>query len=42
MLEEALTKLEGFANKGNILIVGTKGQAATIVEEVARRVVCSM
>lgn len=37
MLEEALTKLEGFANKGNILIVGTKGQAATIVEEVAKK-----
>ena len=37
MLEEALTKLEGFANRGNILIVGTKGQAATIVEEVAKK-----
>lgn len=37
MLEEASTKLQNYAEKGNILIVGTKGQAATIVEEVAKR-----
>lgn len=37
LLEEALTKLQGFAEKGNILIVGTKGQAATIIEDVAKK-----
>lgn len=37
LLEEALTKLQSFAEKGNILIVGTKGQAATIIEDVAKK-----
>jgi len=37
LLEEALTRLQGFAEKGNILIVGTKGQAATIIEDVAKK-----
>lgn len=36
-LEVAVEKLQSYANRGNILIVGTKGQAATIVEEVARK-----
>ncbi len=34
-LEEALKKLSKASSKGNILIVGTKGQAATIVQKVA-------
>ena len=36
-LKVAVEKLQNYANHGNILIVGTKGQAATIVEEVARK-----
>lgn len=36
-LQVAIDKLQNYANRGNILIVGTKGQAATIVEEVARK-----
>lgn len=36
-LKVALEKLQSYANRGNILIVGTKGQAATIVEEVAKK-----
>ena len=36
-LRIALDRLQSFANHGNVLIVGTKGQAATIVEEVARK-----
>lgn len=36
-LKIALEKLQNYANHGNILIVGTKGQAATIVEEVAKK-----
>lgn len=36
-LKVALEKLQSYANHGNILIVGTKGQAATIVEEVAKK-----
>lgn len=34
-LEEALPQLEKLSKEGNILIVGTKGQAATLVEKVA-------
>ena len=36
-LDVALTKLHKYAQNGNILIVGTKGQAATIVENVAEK-----
>lgn len=36
-LKIALDKLQNYANHGNVLIVGTKGQAATIVEEVAKK-----
>lgn len=36
-LDEALTKLQKYADNGNILIVGTKGQAATIVENTAKK-----
>lgn len=36
-LKVAIEQLQSYANHGNILIVGTKGQAATIVEEVARK-----
>ena len=35
LLEEALKQLDTFANKGNILMVGTKGQAASLVQQVA-------
>jgi len=34
-LDIALTKLANYSANGNILIVGTKGQAATIVQNVA-------
>ncbi len=37
MLEVAIQKLQHYSERGNILIVGTKGQAATIVEEVAKK-----
>lgn len=37
MLEVALQKIQYFAERGNILIVGTKGQAATIIEDVAKK-----
>ncbi len=37
MLEVALQKIQHFSERGNILIVGTKGQAATIIEDVAKR-----
>ncbi len=36
-LDVALTKLQNYADKGSILIVGTKGQASTIVEDVATK-----
>src|SRR5574344_1108540 len=36
-LKIALDKLQNYANHGNVLIVGTKGQAATIVEEVDKK-----
>ncbi|MBP5204240.1 30S ribosomal protein S2 [bacterium] len=39
-LDDALKALGTYANSGNILIVGTKGQAATIVQDVATR--CGM
>jgi small subunit ribosomal protein S2 len=35
ILENVLKKLEDFSNKGNILIVGTKGQAASVIQKVA-------
>ncbi len=35
-LKEALAKIEEIAETGHILIVGTKGQAASVVEKVAR------
>jgi len=35
-LKEALVKIEEAANIGNVLIVGTKGQAASVVEKVAK------
>jgi small subunit ribosomal protein S2 len=35
MLERVLPELDKFAQEGNILIVGTKGQAASLVEKVA-------
>jgi len=35
-LKEALIKIEEVADKGHILIVGTKGQAASVVEKVAQ------
>ena len=35
LLEVALDKLSKYSTQGNILIVGTKGQAATIVQSVA-------
>ncbi len=34
-LDMALTKLSNYSNNGNVLIVGTKGQAATIVQNIA-------
>ncbi len=34
-LKDALVKIEESADKGNILIVGTKGQAVSVVEQVA-------
>ncbi|HPQ79127.1 MAG TPA: 30S ribosomal protein S2 [Candidatus Dojkabacteria bacterium] len=37
LLEVAIQKLQHYSERGNILIVGTKGQAATIVEEVAKK-----
>ena len=35
LLEEALEQLNTFANKGYVLIVGTKGQAASLVQQIA-------
>jgi small subunit ribosomal protein S2 len=35
LLEEALLALQKFSEKGNILIVGTKGQAASVVQKTA-------
>ncbi len=35
ILEKVLKKLEDFSNKGNVLIVGTKGQAASVIQKVA-------
>lgn len=37
LLENALTELVKYAEKGNVLIVGTKGQAASIVQSVAEK-----
>lgn len=37
LLEDALTQLSNYADKGNVLIVGTKGQAASIVQAVAEK-----
>lgn len=37
-LQKALSALEKYSQNGNILIVGTKGQAATIVQSVAEEV----
>jgi small subunit ribosomal protein S2 len=36
ILSEVLAKLDGFSKKGNVLIVGTKGQAASIVQNTAQ------
>ncbi|MHC1716697.1 MAG: 30S ribosomal protein S2 [Candidatus Dojkabacteria bacterium] len=37
LLEETLDQLSKYSEKGNILIVGTKGQAASIVQSVAEK-----